>query len=195
MKNSSNSTLGKSGLAAVTAILLAMAIGTVSAQKKLNLQISATAMGTSTQLGRVVNVDIRINEYSTAADQKALLEAFNESRSEGLINAVEKMSSKGRIAVTGTLGFDLKYIRLFQMKDGSRMIRFVTDRPISFAEHWGSSRSMDYELSMGEIILSKAKGKSKGTLMPRAKFKLNKDKGLEIETYQNPWNLVSIRVW
>lgn len=158
-------------------------------------QISGTAMGTSSQLGRTVSVDLRIFEYSTADDQKALLAAFTENGSEGLVNALDKMKSKGRISITGTLGFDVNYIRQFQMPDGSRKIRFVTDRPIRFGEAWSASRSMDYQVSMGEIILQKEKGKSEGTLMPAAKIKLNKEGELEIETYQNPWKLVNIRLY
>ncbi|HRI04121.1 MAG TPA: hypothetical protein PLL77_10285 [Pyrinomonadaceae bacterium] len=180
----------------VVAIAVLLTLGVDAfAQKQKTVQISATSMGTGTQMGRMINIDLIINEYSTADDQKALLDAFAEKGSEGLVNAVEKMSSKGRIRITGTLGFDVNYIREFKMADGSRKIRFVTDRPIAFAESWGSTRSMDYSLSMGEIIISKEKGKSTGTLMPAAKLKLNKEEGLEIEALQNPWNLANIKVW
>jgi len=175
------------------AVVFLFNVTNVFAQKRE--QISANARGTSTQLGQVTNIDIRINSYSTADDQKALFEAFAENGSEGLTNAVDKMSAKGRIAITGTLGFDLNYIREFKMPDGSRKIRFITDRPIAFAEHWGSTRSMDYSLSMGEVIISSVKGKSTGTLMPAAKLRLNKEKEIEIETYQNPWDLTNVKVW
>jgi hypothetical protein len=177
---------------AITLFCLAASIS-VSAQKPE--QISATAMGTSTQLGRIINIDLRIVEYSTADDQAALLEAFKSHGSEGLVNALEKMKSKGRIAITGTLGFDVNYIREFKMEDGSRKIRFVTDRPITFGEAWGARRSMDYMITMGEINISKDKGKNTGTLMPAAKIQLDKEGELKIETYQNPWNLRSIKVW
>jgi hypothetical protein len=181
-------------MTAAAAVLLCASLE-ASAQKQKTEQISSTAMGTSQQLGRMISVDLRIFEYSTADDQKALLEAFGQNGSEGLANALDKMKSKGRIAITGTLGFDVNYIRQFKMSDGSRKIRFVTDRPILFGEAWGATRSMDYQVSIGEIIIRKAKGKSTGTLMPAAKVKLNKDKELEIETYQNPWNLTNIKVW
>lgn len=158
-------------------------------------QISATAMGTSTQLGSVVSIDLRINEFSTAADQAALLEAFKTDGSEGLVNALEKMQSKGRIAITGTLGFDVNYIREFKQEDGSRKIRFVTDRPVTFGEVWGARRSRDFNITMGEIIIRKRRNDSTGTLMPAARVRLDRNGELEIETLQNPWNLVNIRVW
>ena len=178
-------------LAAISFLLLAGSV--VSAQKPK--QISATAMGTSTQLGRMISVDVRISGSSTAEDQKVLLQVFQEKGTEGLANALHKMESKGRIAITGTLGYDLNYIRIFPMPDGGQRIRFVTDRPITFAEAWSSSRSMDYSLSMGEIIISKKKGETTGTLYPAAQFKLDKDGELEIELRQNPWNLTNIKVW
>src|SRR5436190_20307432 len=80
-------------LSCLAAILLIWSIN-ATAQKKLH--ITTNAMGTSTQLGRLVSVDIRVNSYSTAEDQKALLEAFGENGTQGLTYAVEKMSSKGR---------------------------------------------------------------------------------------------------
>lgn len=156
--------------------------------------IQATAQGTSTQMGRMISIEITIEEYSTAEDQKALMEAFEQKGTEGLFHAVEKMKAKGRMAITGTLGYDINYIRAFQMPDGSRKIRLVTDRPIRFAEAWSASRSSDYNLSAAEIILSTQKGKNSGTLLPACQFKLDKEKGLEIENYQNPWKLVNIYV-
>lgn len=178
----------------IAAVILATA-SSVSAQKSKTLTIMATAAGTSTQMGRLVNVDIYISEFSTAEDQKVLVDAFREKGSEGLVNALEKMSSKGRIAITGTLGFDLKYIRLFKMPDGSMNVRFVTDRPIQFAERWANARSLDYSLAMGEILVKKQKGKSSGTLVPAARLNLNKAGELEVETLLNQWTLNNVRLW
>ncbi|MBK6724677.1 MAG: hypothetical protein IPG58_15845 [Acidobacteria bacterium] len=180
-------------IVAASFLFLLLAGPAVFAQK--TERISATAMGTMTQMGRVISVDVRISGYSTADDLKVLLQVFEEKGSEGVANALHKMPSKGRIAITGTLGFDVNYFRSFPMPDGGRKIRFVTDRPITFGESWSASRSMDYSLSMGEIIISKKKGESKGTLYPAAKFKVDKEGHLEIETMQNPWNLTNIKVW
>jgi hypothetical protein len=158
-----------------------------------SMHISATAQGTSTQMGRIVSIDIIVNEYSTTEDQQALLEAFHGGGSRALARAVSKMSSKGRIKVTGTLGYDLNYIKLFDTPEGRR-IRFVTDRAIRFGEKWSDTRSSDYDLSAGEIILAGGDGKSSGTLLPACRFSLDKQNELELELYQNAWKLVNIRV-
>ena len=71
-------------------------------------------MGTSTQLGRTFNITAIVNELSPPEDQKILLDAFQAKGNEGLVNALSKMRAKGRLAITGTLGGDLAYIRRLQ---------------------------------------------------------------------------------
>src|SRR5437660_9280103 len=85
-------------------------IGTIlHAQKRMTIQ--ATAMGTSTQLGKIYNVNIIIEQFSTPADQKALIEAFNRSGQVGLVNVLEDMRPKGRVRfASGGVGNDVKYI-------------------------------------------------------------------------------------
>ena len=71
---------------ALAAILL---LTHFDAQAQKQEHIQATAMGTSTQLGRIINIDLRINDYSTAEDRAVLLQVFAEKGSEGLANAVD----------------------------------------------------------------------------------------------------------
>jgi hypothetical protein len=155
--------------------------------------IQGTARGQAQQLGRMFSFNLWINDLSTAEDQKALLEAFNAKGNEGLVNALSKMPSKGRISITGTLGYDVNYIRRFKLPDGTTKIRLVTDRPITFGEAWSDSRSSDYNLSGMEITLSPDQKKNSGTLLPACQFKIDKDNQLEIEAFQNPWSLVNIQ--
>jgi len=156
------------------------------------IMIQATARGQSTQLGRMFSVNIHIEELSTPEDQKALLNAFKAKGNEGLVNALSKMKGKGRLAITGTLGYDVNYIRRFKQPDGSIILRMVTDRPITFGENWYDSRSSDYNLSALEIVIPPNKKKSTGTLLPACQFKIDNENQLKIEAYQNPWTLLNI---
>ena len=180
----------------IVAVVL-MSIIATNAQERKREYINAVAQGTSQQLGTIVRLNLIINEFSTQDDQKILVDAFQEKGSEGLANALHKMPSKGRISLTGTLGYDVNYIREFLLPDGTRKIRFVTDRAIRFGEAWTASRSMDYALSMGEITIipdnDKEKRKSSGTVIPAAQFKIE-DKELTVEAFRNPWKLVSVDV-
>ena len=176
---------------AIISLVLLPSTGSTAQDTPKRETFQATAMGQSTQLGRMINVNIMVEEYSTAEDQQALLEAFNSKGMEGLSNALGKMKSKGRLSMTGTLGYDVTYIRSFPTETG-RKIRLVTNRPIRFGEAWADGRSMDYNLSALELEISNEKGKSTGILLPACRFKLDKENHLIIENYQNPWKLQNI---
>jgi hypothetical protein len=151
----------------------------------------ATARGQAQQLGRTFSVNIRINEYSSPEDQAALLEAFTKGGMRGLSNALGKMSSKGRLSITGTLGYDISYIRQFPTPNG-RKIRIVTNRVIRFGEAWWDSRSSDYSLSAIELEVNN-EGEGTGTLLPACRFKINKEKELQIELLRNAWKLINVK--
>lgn len=189
MRRLMNVTLAIAGV--MTFLLLTSPITSAQRLPK-SITIQAQAMGEAQQMGRTFGITLIINEYSTPEDQKALLGAFNEKQNEGLVNALSKMHGKGRLSITGTLGYDVNYIRAFPMPDGGTKIRAVTDRPIMFGEAWSSSRSMDYNLSGLEIIISPNKKKNSGILLPAVQFKINKENQLELEAFQNPWKLVNI---
>jgi hypothetical protein len=157
--------------------------------------IDATAQGTSTQLGKTVGVKITIYEYSNPEDRQFLIDAFKKGQNQGLVNALTKMKSVGRIAITGTLGYDLSYIGLVPTPTG-RKIRFVTNRLLRFGEVYSNSQSIAYNLTAGEITLNDAdKSKNEGVLYPAAQLVINKAGDLQIELRKNPWKLVNIIDW
>jgi len=182
-------------LAIVGAVSLILLTNTASSAQKLakRIFIQAQAMGTSTQLGRTASVNLIIEEQTSNEERAGLLEAFQQKGNEGLVNALSKMHSKGRMQVTGTLGYDVAYAKFFPQPDGTTVLRMVTDRPLFFGEVWSSSRSSDYDLAGVEIVISKDKKTYTGTLYPACRLKLNKKGQLELELYQNPWKLVNIR--
>ena len=184
----------KLSLATAGAVGLMLLINTSAYAQKLpkKIYIQAQAMGTSTQMGRSAGITLIIEEVTTDEERAGLMEAFQQKGNEGLVNALSKMHSKGRMSVTGTLGYDIAYVKVFKQPDGSTIIRMVTDRPLLFGEVWASTRSMDYSLSAVEIRISKDGKKKTGTLYPACQLKLNKENVVELELYQNPFNLVNI---
>ena len=157
--------------------------------------IEATAMGTSTQMGSEFGVTLDIYDYSTRADRQMLVQAFDKSKNEGLVNALGKMKAAGHIAVTGTLGYDCSYIRMIPTPTG-RKIRFVTNRLLRFGEVYWDTRSTAYNLTAGELDLNDMdKSKSTGTLYPAAQLVINKEGDLQFELNQNAWRLVNLIDW
>ncbi len=173
--------------------LLLTGIGTLlHAQGRMTIQ--ATAMGTSTQMGKMVNVNIYIEQFSTPDDRKALIDAFTRSGQEGLVNALEKMKPKGRVRfASGGVGNDVKYIIELPAESGRR-IRLVTDRNLAFAELYAGTRSRDYSVGAIELALT-PDGKGSGTVLPACRLRVDKKKKqIEVETYQNPWNLTNLTI-
>ncbi len=195
--NKSNSAVCKFGYGALLfAVLLITGVTLAfSADDRQVETIDATAMGTSTQLGKTVNVKVTIYEFSTPEDRQILLDAYKKGQNQGLVNALTKMKAVGRIAITGTLGYDLSYIGLVP-SDTGRKIRFVTNRLLRFGEVYNNSQSIAYNLTAGEIeINDKDKSKSVGVLYPAAQLVINKEGQLQIELRKNTWKLVNIIDW
>jgi hypothetical protein len=176
-------------------LFLAAAVPAISADDQPRETIDATAMGTSTQLGKSVSVKITINQYSTEADRQVLVDAFKKGQHQGLVEALKKMKPVGRIAITGTLGYDLNYIALIPSPTG-RKIRFAADRWIRFGEAYYNTQSKSFDLTAGEFDLNDSdKKKSSGVLYPAAQLIINKQGQLQFELRQNPWKLVNIIDW
>jgi hypothetical protein len=173
---------------------LLMVVGTiVQAQGRMTIQ--ATAMGTSTQLGRIYDVNIYIEKYSTADDRQTLIAAFKRAGQDGLIDALEDMKPKGRVRFSsGGVGNDVKYIIELPSEKGHRKLRLITDRNLAFGELYNGTRSRDYSVGAIELLLT-ADGKGSGTVLPACKLTVNKKKKqVEIETYQNPWKLSNFMI-
>jgi hypothetical protein len=157
--------------------------------------IDASAMGTGTQLGQIVGVQMEIYKVSTPEDRQFLIEAFEKGQNEGLVNALTKMKAVGRCSITGTLGDDVAFIDEIPTPTG-RKIRFATNRRILFGEHFLDTRSKDYDVTAGEIEINDSdKKKSTGFLFPAAQLVINKKGQLEFQLLRNPWKLVNIIDW
>jgi hypothetical protein len=166
-----------------------------SAQKIKPETIEASAMGTGTQLGAVIGVTLIINEYSTPADRQVLVQAFEKGQNQGLVNALSKMRSVGRVEITGTLGNDCSFIRMIPTQTG-RIIRFATNRQIRFGEAWTDSPTMSYNLTAGEFNLNdQDKSKSTGVLYPASQLVIDKEGQLQIDLNQNAWRLTDVLDW
>src|SRR5262252_920199 len=147
-----------------------LAIGmTAEAQERMTIQ--ATAMGTSTQLGKQYDVNIYIEQLSTPEDRQALVEAFGRSGQDGLVRVLEDMKPKGRVRFSsGGVGNDVKYIIELPSENGRRF-RLVTDRNLAFAELYAGTRSRDYSVGAMELTIT-PDGKGSGRVLPACKLKL-----------------------
>jgi hypothetical protein len=179
-------TTGRMWAAAMIACLVVLAGSRNAAREDRPVRqvYQAQAIGQGTQFGKTFNVTINIERYSTQEERLVLIDAFKKAGSEGLYNALEKMPSKGRMAITGTLGYDISFARRIPTEGGFK-IRVLTNRPIRFGEAWHGGRSTDYNLSFVELNISEERSKSTGILLPACEFKIDKKTGeLEVENFR-----------
>jgi hypothetical protein len=167
-----------------------------SQEKKLkNETIEATAMGTGTQLGAMVNVSLEIYKYSTPEDRQVLIQAFEKGQNQGLVNALSRMKVVGHCSITGTLGYDVAYIGMIPTPTG-RKIRFVTNRLLRFGEVRWDTQSTAFNLTACEFNLNdQDKKRSTGVLLPLAQLALDKEGQVQFQLNQNPWKLNDVLDW
>ena len=163
--------------------------------REKNETIEASPMGTSTQLGQVVGVSLEIYEFSTPQDRQVLVEAFEKGQNNGLVTALSKMKAVGHCSITGTLGYDVSFIRMIPTPTG-RNIRFITNRLLRFGEVYADTQSQSFNLTGGEFELNDTdKHKSTGVLYPACQLAMDKEGKIQFQLNQNPWKLVDVIDW
>ena len=180
----------------IACLISVAALPFFSQEKKVkNETIEATAMGTGTQLGETVNVSLEIYRYSTPEERQVLIQAFEKGQNQGLVNALSRMKAVGHCSITGTLGYDVAYIRMIPTPTG-RKIRFVTNRLLRFGEVYWDTQSTAFNLTAGEFELNdQDKSKSAGVLYPAAQLGIDDQGQISINLMQNPWRLGNIIDW
>jgi hypothetical protein len=179
----------------VSGLLILAAFPASSAKKVKDETIEATAMGTGTQMGQMIGISVEIYEYSTPEERQLLMDAFAKGQNQGLVNALTKMHAVGHISITGTLGYDLAFVRMIPTPTG-RKIRFVTNRQLRFGEVWADAQSTSFNLTAGEFDLDDTdKSKNAGVLYPECQLAIDKQGQLQIQLNQNAWKLVDVIDW
>jgi hypothetical protein len=167
----------------------------ISQERSKPEKIEATAVDTDTQLGKKFDVSLIIYAYSPRAGSQILVEALQNGKDQGLVNALSKMGPVGHIAITGTFGYDVSYIELIPTSTG-RKIRFVTSRSLRFGEVCRDRPSSPFNLTAGEFDLDdEDETKSTGVFFPEAELVIDKQGEIRIDLTGNPWKLVNIIDW
>jgi hypothetical protein len=182
-------------IAVVVGLLTIGSLPFFSRDRVKNETIEASAMGTSTQLGEVVGVSVEIYDFSTPEDRQVLVEAFEKGQNNGLVNALSKMRAVGHCSITGTLGYDVSFIRMIPTPTG-RKIRWITNRLLRFGEVYADTQSQSFNLTAGEFDINDTdKSKSTGVLYPACQLAMDKEGQIQFQLNQNPWKLVDVIDW
>lgn len=152
----------------------------------------AASLGT----GRTAVIEIGVYRWSTDAERERLLTTLQEFGRDKLIDELQKIRPPvGYMRTPRSVAYDLYYARSRPMPDGSRRVVLATNRRVSFREVAGSSRSLQYQLTLIEIRLD-SNGKGEGKLVPAAKVTWDtREKRIEIENYSSlPVDLLDVTI-
>ena len=97
-----------------------LTIGTTPAFSQKAETIEATAEGTGTQMGQMISIRLTISDYSTLEERQILVQALQKDRTRALVNALTRMRAVGHISLTGTIGYDVSYIRMIPTATGRK---------------------------------------------------------------------------
>jgi hypothetical protein len=162
-------------------------------QLDLPVQYAAVAIGLSgPAAGKSFGMSIYIDVVSSDGEVEELIGTLKHKGQDNLVEALDNLKDKGRVAPTGTVGTGMRVVRIRPTKDGGQHIMLLTNRPISFGELYNGTRSRDYPF--GIVILNVDKdGKGTGLFDPLCKMKFNKKNELEVERYgQRPFRLANV---
>ncbi len=146
--------------------------------------------------GATRNVTIYIDSYSTEQEAQQLQEISRTGGQDGLLKALEKMKSIGRIEREGTVSFYTFKLIISKPTATGRQIIAITDRPMGFREEARDTRSTEYPFGILQLDLKddkKGKEEGEGTLIYAAQIKdLNLD-SLNIENFSvDPVKLLGV---
>jgi hypothetical protein len=172
----------------------------------LPLRLSAWAINMSNvgRGGRNEVIDIRITRWTTAEERTKLLSTIVESDSDGIMRALTRLPSHGRMSVPGhrgpdpmkvVLGWTLHYAWHQPLPEGGSRIVLATDRYVTFAEARENPRTMDYPFTLLELRLNR-NGEGEGKASIATKISFDKKKHImELENYSSePVRLQQVKI-
>jgi hypothetical protein len=136
--------------------------------------------------------EITIEQWSTPAERKELIDTMAAKGQNGLLKMMQKVPIKGRMRIPAwqgpdpnnyRLGWDLRYAWHAPLPEGGERIVLGTDRPMSMAEIRNQPITTDYPFTFLEIHMP-AQGKGEGRATGATKVLFDKKKNMiEFERY------------
>jgi hypothetical protein len=174
--------IGKRVIAAVLGIAALLAVPWAAAQTTGEKEeFTAIAIANNDQVTGAGTVQIRIERWSTEAEQKRLVDTLIKDGPQKMLTLLQDMRPVGTIRTPDSLGYNLRYAQQARGKDGGRQIVIATDRPIGFWEARNQPRTIDYPFTVIQMQMG-PDGKGKGTLSYATKI-IAYNKIIELEDY------------
>lgn len=152
-----------------------------------------TAAREPSEVERGDSIRVIIERWSTEQERQALVEAFDQKGTPGLLSALRKTERLGTLKKSIVRSWDLHYAVQVPTADGGRRIILGTDR---WVDAWEVNREekAGYPFTLIELHLDK-EDNGDGRISPATKISRSKDGGhIELEHYSSePLRLKDVR--
>ena len=157
------------------------------------LHITAWAVNMSNiGTGATAMVDFTIERWTRPEERAQLIATMLEEGQDGLLQALQRMPSHGRMRFpswqgpdpfNARLGWDIRYTAQEPLPDGGRRIVMALDRYLTFWEARERPRTIDYPFTLIEMRVDKD-GDGEGKLSIATKINFDKKVNvIELETF------------
>jgi hypothetical protein len=148
-------------------------------QTKLPVEFKGTVIDTAGAIpgGGVPSFKMKIEKYTSDEDVLRFAKLLTEKGPDALASELHDVKN-GTFSIGSSFPHHVSITRTFE-KDGKRVVRALTDRPITMSTRFGSLRDMDHPFGFIEIILDST-GNGAGQIVVATEIKIN-DGVLEME--------------
>jgi hypothetical protein len=179
-------------VAASLAVLLAFAASPAASQETPERWVGRVAALSGPAGGQSAFITVQADQWTGDATIEQLATTLIEEGQQALLKQVSNLPSAGWIKIGQGLRYDMRTMRSFDLPDGTRLIRSVTDRPIQVGEIFRGTRSRNYTFGMVELYL-KADGTGEGRVIPAAQIEFDNGQ-VEITSFgTQPFVIVQVK--
>jgi len=136
-------------------------------------------------------VRLHADTYTDDETVVRLANVLADKGQDALVEAMKELEPAGWIAIGSNTRLDVRVIRSLGTGD-ARVIRFITDRPIQFAEMWNATRSRNYKFGFVELTLD-ADGEGEGTIIPAAEIAIEDGRVVITSLGIQPFRILQVR--
>jgi hypothetical protein len=156
-------------VAIATLVALAGSALTVAAQEAPERWRGRIAALSGPAGGQSAYLTLQADQWTSDAAVQQLAATLANQGEEATLKELAALPSAGWITVGSGLRYEMRIMRTFDLPDGTRLVRSLTDRPIQFGEIMRPTISRDYGFGLVELYL-KADGTGEGRVIPAAKI-------------------------
>ncbi len=125
--------------------------------------------------------ELRIFQTSTDEEAAGLVAALRAGGQVGLRNAMYQLKAKGWIRIGKLAATDAVFLRVADLPDGKRRVRFYSDHPLRLYDKTDPAGSTAHPFAFLELVVD-ATGKGDGTLIAAASLAIDDDGSLRMES-------------